>query len=494
MKITQRAGGILMPLASLPGDEGMGCMGSEAYRFVDILADMEIQVWQLLPLNPLGYGNSPYQPFSSYAGDEKYISLELLAKEGLLSGKIDAYENRVDADRIDYEAVSAYKRPYLKKACKAFFKSHAADPDYLSFLSLSWVYPYAVFMALKRKNDLRPWTEWPKEQKDWILDRKYDVSPIEEDIRYELFVQYMFSRQWKALKSYANQKGIAIMGDIPFYVGLDSLDVWSGRDNFLLDEDGRPQFIAGVPPDFFNAEGQRWGNPIYNWEKMEKDGFSFWLSRLAYNAGLYDIIRIDHFRAFDTYWKIPAECETAMVGQWVYAPGKALFDKIYETMPDITIVAEDLGGDLTPGVAELRDGFGLMGMNVANFTLLSDEKPIKHQLMYTGTHDNQTVRGWYEGMDEEEKKRFRAALIGVGRPCEAVSARMVRFVFSSVCELAIVPLADVLGLDDRARLNNPGTIGSPNWEWRLASFGPVLRKTLFMRELVRFTGRNSSRE
>ncbi len=492
VKISKRAGGILMPLASLPGTEGMGCMGAEACRFIDMLADMHIQVWQILPLNPLGYGNSPYQPFSSYAGDEKYISLHRLAEDGLLTGEILPYPEK-EKDRIDYEAVGAYKRPYLLRACEAFYARQGEDPEYKAFSELSWVYPYAVFMALKRKNGMRPWTEWPKEQQDWILDRKYDLSSLEEEIKYEIFVQYIFSGQWKALKRYANQKGIAVMGDIPFYVGLDSLDVWSGREDFLLDEDGRPQFIAGVPPDFFNAEGQRWGNPIYNWDRMEADGFRFWLSRLAYNAGLYDIIRIDHFRAFDTYWKIPASCETAMVGEWVYAPGKALFDKIYETMPDIEIVAEDLGGDLTPGVAELRDGFGLKGMNVANFTLLSDEKPIEHQLIYTGTHDNQTVRGWYEGMDAQEKKRFLAALAGVGRLRENVSARMVRFVFGSVCELAIVPLADVLGLDDRARLNNPGTIGSPNWEWRLADLASVRRKIPFMRELVRASGRDAQK-
>ena len=486
----KKAAGILMPLASLPSREGMGCMGSDAYHFADSLGRMHIRVWQILPLNPLGYGNSPYQPFSSYAGDEKYISLEMLEKDGLLPDGFAPYTETGEPDRIDYEKAGAYKKQYLEKAAQAFYQMHADDPQFRAFCSLSWVYPYAVFMALKRQNGLRPWTDWPQEQKDWILDRKYDLSHLKEQIDYECFVQYVFSLQWKKLKAYANSKGILIMGDIPFYVGLDSLDVWSGRDNFLLNKDGRPDFIAGVPPDFFNALGQRWGNPIYNWEKMEKDGFSFWLSRLAYNAGLYDILRIDHFRAFDTYWKIPASCETAIEGEWIQAPGKALFQKIYEQMPQIRIVAEDLGGDLTPGVHALRDGFGLMGMNVADFTLLSEEEPIEHQLIYTGTHDNQTVRGWFEGMDKEEKARFLDALKDYGSEETLVSEKMVRYVMMSVCELAIVPLADVLDLDDRARLNNPGTIGSPNWEWRLDSYAPLLQKEAFVRALVRESGRD----
>lgn len=477
----RRMAGVLMPVASLPGDEGIGTFGSSAYKFVDILADTGMKVWQILPLNPLGYGNSPYQPFSSYAGDELYIDLGELEKAGYLSGE---RESCPPAGRIDYESAKRTKEPWLRKAYEAFRTRDWYLPSFREFIGEQWVYPYAVFIALKKQNDMRCWNEWPAEQQNWILDGRYDISHLEHEIGYQLFVQYMFKQQWLALKSYANSKGIFIMGDIPFYVGMDSLDVWSSRDDFLLDEQWRPAFVAGVPPDYFSATGQRWGNPVYNWEHLQENNFDFWIKRLEYSSRLYDIIRIDHFRAFDTYWKIKASCDTAIDGEWLEAPGYELFDEVYSRLPDICIVAEDLG-DLRPEVLVLRDHFGLMGMNVVEFSLAESDETREHQLIYTGTHDNQTAEGWYRSLNEGQRAHILRVLRKHYPKREPFANKLVRFVYGSKSKLAIVPAADILGLDDSARLNTPGTLGSPNWEWRLDSFAGLNRKKKWVRELIK---------
>ncbi len=482
-----RMAGVLMPVASLPSEDGVGGFGREAYCFVDCLARMGIKVWQILPLNPLGYGNSPYQPFSSFAGDELYIDLGLLEEAGYLDGRRTSYEDAMP-ERVDYEKARAYKTPYLREAYQAFREKDGASEEFAEFQKMDWVYPYAVFVALKKQNSMRCWNEWPKEQKDWILDKQYDISHLEDEIQYQMFVQFMFLKQWSDLKQYANRKGIRIMGDIPFYVGIDSLDVWSCRENFLLDAEGKPTFIAGVPPDYFSATGQRWGNPIYDWDYLEKNHFVFWINRLAYSSKLYDIIRIDHFRAFDTYWKIPASCETAIDGEWIEAPGYELFDTVFKELPNIQIVAEDLG-DLREEVLTLRDHYRFMGMNVVEFTFLSGEKPKEHQLIYTGTHDNQTLRGWYESLDAKDRRRVRSQLFRHGMPWESVVGKMLRYVYGSAASMAIVPVMDILELDDRARLNAPGTVGSPNWEWRLADLQCLCARERQMRKLVETTGR-----
>lgn len=483
----ERVAGILMPVASLPSKDGVGGFGKEAYGFVDALARMGMKVWQILPLNPLGYGNSPYQPFSSYAGDELYIDLKLLEEQGLLKPDRKIYEDKCPG-KIDYERAREYKSGYLKEAYKAFVEKDGTPEEFLHFKENSWVYFYAVFVALKKQNDMRCWNEWPKEQKDWILDRQYDISHLEEEIGYQIFLQFMFLQQWKALKDYANAKGISIMGDIPFYVGIDSVDVWECRENFLLDAEGKPCFIAGVPPDYFSATGQRWGNPIYNWDYLQENHFDFWIERLAYSSKLYDIIRIDHFRAFDTYWKIPAECETAIGGEWVEAPGYALFDTVFEKLPDIQIVAEDLG-DLREEVLVLRDHYNFIGMNVAQFTILSPEQPKEHQLMYTGTHDNQTIRGWYDALDAKGRRKLRMKLLFCGKPWENIGNKILRYVYCSPAVMAIVPLMDILGLDDSARLNTPGTVGSPNWEWRLKDLDVLHQYEEQMKKLITHAAR-----
>ncbi len=479
-----RTSGILMPVASLPSKYGVGSFGREAYEFTDMLCSAGVGVWQILPLNPLGYGNSPYQPLSSFAGDELYIDLEELYREGLLEELPEGFSPE-EGDRIDYSGAREHKERYLRMAYRRF----TPDGEYEEFLKNAWVRPYGVFVALKTQNGLRSWVEWPREQREWIVDGRYDLSHLEDEIGYRIFAQYEFYRQWMKLKAYANSRGLKIMGDIPFYVGLDSLDVWSGREQFLINGDGVPSVVAGVPPDFFNEDGQRWGNPIYDWERLRENGFKFWIDRLKYSSKLYDILRIDHFRAFDTYWRIPADCPTARVGEWVEAPGYELFDEIYRQMPDINIVAEDLG-DLRPEVLMLRDHYGLMGMNVLEFTLLDPGEPVTdRQLAYTGTHDNQPVRGWYADLTRKEKAAVNRALADFGTPRTAAARKLVRYIMASPAPIAIAPLFDILNLGDRARLNEPGTVGSPNWQWRLESYASVKRRLPELRELLRSTGR-----
>jgi len=487
-KKDQRRAGVLMPVSALPSGEGVGTFGKEAYHFVDILAEMGMSIWQILPLNPLGYGNSPYQPFSSFAGDELYVDLELLEEKGYLVRKRKPYVSKVE-NKVDYDRARKYKEPYLRAAFRSFKKISADKEEFETFRSMDWVRPYAVFISLKKANDMRCWNEWPKEQQDWILNQKYDLSDLEDEIEYQIFLQYMFYVQWNNLKKYANEKGILIMGDIPFYVGIDSLDVWKARKDFLLDKDGRPRFIAGVPPDYFSATGQRWGNPIYNWKHIEQNGFQFWIDRLSYSSKLYDIIRIDHFRAFDTYWKIPSSCETAVKGRWVEAPGYAVFDTVFEKFPDLWIVAEDLG-DLRPQVLTLRDHFDLMGMYIAEFSVLSDVKAVKNQLIYTGTHDNQTVKGWYVDLDNATRAKVDAALKPYGELGESVGSKMLQFMLDSEANMAVIPTADIMELDDAARLNSPGTVGSPNWEWRLDDYTELEERTAWMKEKIRKSGRS----
>ena len=465
--------GILMPVASLPSPHGVGDFGYESYRFIDLVKKTGLNLWQILPLNPVGYGNSPYQPYSSCAGDELYISLSMLVEDGLLDSVPDYKKN---SKRVDYNGVRKFKGKYLWKAFLKF-ASQDKPEDYKEFVSQPWVYEYAVFLTLKKYNNLLCWNEWPLEQRNWIIDRQYDLSHLTEKIEYEMFLQYEFYIQWMKLKAYANENGIQVMGDIPIYVGIDSLDVWANQECFLLGADSKPTFIAGVPPDFFNDLGQRWGNPLYNWDKIKENNFEFWVQRLAYNNKLFDVIRIDHFRAFDTYWKIPASCDTAVGGEWVEAPGYELFDEVFRQIPDIDIVVEDLG-DLRPEVLELRDHYNFKGMRIVQFNFNPDEEEnsnydhVEHLILYTGTHDNQTIKGWYKSQTPQIKKRVRKNLKRFGCTTKSVPWGFVEFTYRQNCYMSILPMQDIIELDDTARLNCPGTLGSPNWEWKMSSLKP----------------------
>lgn len=482
-----REAGILIPLASLPSDYGIGEMGKHSYEFVDLLKQSNIKIWQILPLNPLGFGNSPYQPYSSFAGDEIYISLEQLYKDDYLDEKPETFN--VEVTTLDYAAVREFKQKYLKQA----FLNFKPDNSYEEFASQEWVYLYAVFLTFKKKNNLVCWNKWKDEHKNWIKDRKYDLSEYEADIKYEMFVQYIFYKQWMKLKEYANKNGIKVMGDIPIYVGIDSLDVWSNQENFLLDENGEPIFIAGVPPDYFSKTGQRWGNPIYNWDYMKQNDFKFWKDRFSYNSKLFDIIRIDHFRAFDTYWKIPSECETAIDGEWIEAPGYDLFDTVLDSSLKEKIVVEDLG-DLRPEVHKLRDYYNFKGMKIIQFAFDPSENNNNFEdreqlIVYTGTHDNQTIKGWYDSQSKIVKKEIDLELFSYGYRKGTISHRFIEYALNSIAEIAIIPMQDILDLDDSARLNTPGTVGSPNWEWKLKDFTKFKNNIPFLAKAVKDSGR-----
>ena len=459
--------GILMPVSSLPSYHGIGDFGEDCFLFLDYLEKSGLKMWQILPINPLGYGNSPYQPYSSFAGDEIYINLNMLTPEGLLT-EVPDFQNK--AKRVDYEKVRKFKEVYLKQAFKKFIPSI----DYYEFIEQPWVEQYGIYITLKKKNGMCGWNEWPEIEKNYMNEKRLDISKYKEDIAYEMFIQYIFYRQWMKVKKYANEKGIQIMGDIPFYVGIDSLDVWANKEYFLLDADGKPTFIAGVPPDYFSATGQRWGNPIYDWEKMSETKYKFWIERLSYTQKLFDVIRIDHFRAFDTYWKIPSSCPTAIEGAWFETPGEDFFHTLMKEIPKINIIVEDLG-DLTKGVHKLRDDFGFKGMKVLQFAFdpmetNNDFPDRENMLIYTGTHDNQTITGWYTSQSENLQKATIKQLVSSGYDSGKISWRFISMALFSVADIAIIPMQDFLGLNDTARFNTPGTVGSPNWEWKLADF------------------------
>ena len=468
--------GILMPLSSLPSRTGIGELGEKTCRWLELLGDHGGGIWQLLPMNPVGYGNSPYQPYSSCAGDEIYISLDSLYEEGLLEELPPSFREK--ERKVDYEAVRAFKEPYLREAYGKFQKTE----DYESFAGQEWVKMYGVFRALKMANGGICWNEWPKEDRQWPEKRGELSKAVEEEAQYQIFLQYLFYTQWMRIKKLAADKEIQIMGDVPFYVGIDSVDVWSQKENFLLDEDGRPIFIAGVPPDYFSATGQRWGNPIYDWERLKADGYQFWVDRIGYNSRMFDILRIDHFRAFDTYWKIPASCPTAMEGEWVEAPGYEVIDTLKEKIPGVNLAAEDLG-ELRPEVLKLRDYYHLKGMKILVFAINSDGKyaydelPDKeNMIIYTGTHDNDTLMEWYLGLSTARRRKIRGFLKRQGYKDGSVKDRLLAYTMGSKAQYAIVPMGDILGLGSQGHLNTPGTVGSPNWEWRMPDFERASRE------------------
>lgn len=465
--MNMRQTGILLPLTSIPGEMGVGELGTNAFAWLDILAENQITIWQILPLNPTGYGNSPYQPYSSFAGDEIFISLEELYKEGLLKEVPPQFGK--GSDRVYYEEVRDYKEIYLREA----FQNFEQTEDYTVFAEQEWVQQYSVFRAFKKANGGVCWLEWPDEQKYWPEKQGMDLSSYKEEIEYQKFLQYQFLKQWMAVKTYAAEKQIRIMGDVPFYVGLDSVDVWAGKENFLLGADGKPTFIAGVPPDYFSETGQRWGNPIYDWEYLKKQGFSFWVNRIGYNQKLFDIIRIDHFRAFDTYWKIPVSCPTAVEGNWIEAPGYEVMDTLLTEIPGLSLVAEDLG-DLRPEVLALKEHYHFKGMKIVEFGINADGKyacdtlpDIENVIVYTGTHDNATIKEWYEDLSVAKRRKVRRWLTKLGFKQGSVTERLISYTLSAKAEYAIVPMADFLGEGRNARMNTPGTVGSPNWEWRM---------------------------
>ena len=468
-----RSSGILLHPTSLPGAYGIGDLGSSALRFLDWLAAHGQSIWQVLPLGPTSFGDSPYQTLSAFAGNPNLISLDALAEEGLLQ-KRDLHDvPPFPRERVDYGWIIPYHNRKLALAFRNFAAGARPDlrGDLQAFIddNQTWLHDYALFMALKREHDLRPWHEWEGD----LLRRDQGAltaarTRCQDQIELEIFRQWLFHRQWRALKEYANARGIRLIGDLPIFAAHDSADVWANQAQFFLDEDGKPTVVAGVPPDYFSPTGQRWGNPLYHWDVMAADGYSWWIARIKALLRLVDFIRIDHFRGFEAYWEIPASEETAIKGEWVAGPGADFFGAIAAALGALPIIAEDLGV-ITPGVERLRDAYGLPGMKVLQFAFSEPGNPfLPHNhpvncVVYTGTHDNNTTRGWWEDEIDGGARAFAADYLGheIDDPVWALARLGMR----SAGAAFIMPMQDVLGLGSAARMNTPG-LPAGNWTWR----------------------------
>ena len=493
--IIMRESGILMPVSSLPGPYGIGCFGAEALKFVDFLAAAGQHIWQLLPLSPTGYGDSPYQSCSAFAGNPYFIDLDALKADGLLTAaQLKAEPWGTDPLSVDYGTLYTSRYKVLRAAYAAWREKYAGrfgcahyyPDDYYAFTltNESWLNDYALYMALKTANGMKSWAEWPREY------RLRDAGALaefaagqEEEIGFWKFLQYEFAVQWKKVKDYANEKGIKILGDIPIYVSADSVDAWVGGELFELDAQGGFARVAGCPPDYFSADGQLWGNPLYNWPYHKQTGYAWWVRRVRHALGIYDLLRIDHFRGFDTYWAIPAGSPTARTGKWENGPGMDLFRALEAALGKLPIIAEDLG-DLVPSVRKLLADSTFPGMKVLQFAFGGGDNEylphnhVKNSVVYPGTHDNTTLTDWWVNAAPAKEKANAAAYLHL-TPCkptakevaavrtDAARIALLRAALGSVADRAIIPMADWLGLGAEAHLNTPGKLGG-NWAWRAA--------------------------
>ncbi|WML34896.1 4-alpha-glucanotransferase [Clostridium sp. OS1-26] len=467
-----RSSGILMHIASLPSPYGIGTFGKEAYEFVDFLVEAGQSYWQILPIGPTGAGDSPYQSFSTFAGNPYFIDLDLLKEEGILTK--EEYENvdfGNDPEKVDYEKMFNNKMPILRIAFQNSKGKYKDEIKKFRFENKAWLEDYALYMAVKSEFDLKSWQEWDTDIK---LRKKTDLEHYKEELKnqidYWVFLQYVFFKQWKALKNYANINEIKIIGDIPIYVAEDSADTWANSEVFMLDEEKRPIVVSGCPPDAFSATGQLWGNPIYNWVYLEKTNYKWWIERIKGNINLYDVTRIDHFRGFESFWQIPYGEPTAVNGKWVKGPGIKLFNAVKEVLGEVDIIAEDLGY-LTQEVIDFRDATGYPGMKVLEFAFdtreESDYLPHNYEkncIVYTGTHDNDTVMGWFENTQKSDTD-FAKRYLKLNKK-EGYNWGFIRGALSSVGNLAIAQMQDYLGLGSEARMNIPSTLGG-NWLWRV---------------------------
>lgn len=469
-----RAGGILLPIFSLPSPYGIGSFSQSAYEFIDQLKKAGQKYWQILPLGPTGYGDSPYQSFSAFAGNPYFIDLDSLAEEGLL--KKEEYihcDFGSRPDRVDYQKLYENRFPLLRKACER--SNFYAEPEFLEFReeNREWLEDYSLFMAVKNHFQGKSWISWDDDirmRKPEALE-KYSEECRDEIIFYQ-FLQYKFSVQWKKVKAYANNAGISIIGDIPIYVALDSADSWAHPELFQFDENHMPSRVAGCPPDAFSADGQLWGNPLYDWDYHEKTAYSWWKKRIAHCMKLYDVVRVDHFRGFDEYYSIPYGARTAAAGSWMPGPGMKLFRALKEELGDAQIIAEDLGY-LTESVEALVRDSGYPGMKVIEFAFDSREAGnympynyTKNCVVYTGTHDNQTLQGWFPELSEEDRILAADYLGFDPKDTEQLHWKFIRLALGCVADTAVIAMQDYLGLGPEARMNQPSTLGS-NWCWRL---------------------------
>lgn len=473
MTLFPRSSGILLHPTSLPGPYGIGDLGQNAYRFVDWLVEHGQSIWQVLPLGPTSYGDSPYQTLSAFAGNPNLISFDLLIEDDLLT-EIDLGDvPPFPTDHVDYGWIIGWHDEKLKLAYQRFKGQGSAElnAEFSRWCSDNngWLEDYALFVALKIKNGLRPWTEWPEEEalrdeKALKAAQKNLASAIDE----QRFRQWLFARQWGDLKTYANERGVRLFGDIPIFVAHDSADVWANQGDYYLDEKGHPTVIAGVPPDYFSPTGQRWGNPLYRWDVMSGRGYTWWISRFRTTLKQVDYIRIDHFRGFDAYWEIPATEETAINGTWVPGPGAHFFEKIKEALGDLPIIAEDLGV-ITETVEALRDDFNLPGMKVLQFAWSDPTNPfLPHQhpvnaIVYTGTHDNNTTIGWWENEVDDDARAFIQDYLALA--IDNINWTLIRQAMRSPAHTCVFPMQDILGLGPEGRMNTPGK-ESGNWTWR----------------------------
>ena len=488
-----RESGILMHITSLPGPYGIGTMGKKAYEFVDFLEAAGQSYWQILPLTPTGYGDSPYQSFSACAGNHYLIDLDTLVEEGLLKQEeISGITWETDSERVDFGVMYAQRAKVLRIACGRF----VPDESYETFVKKNavWLEDYAVFMALKESMAGKVWLDWPEalkcHSKEALAQQRQKQK---EAIRLQYFLQYQFDRQWQALRSYANSKGIRIIGDVPIYVPLDSADVWAAPELFQLDSERRPEVVAGCPPDAFTEDGQLWGNPIYDWQKMKEAGYDWWIRRLEAAAGMYDVVRFDHFRGFESYWAVPAGDETARNGKWVKGPGLDFIRAIQKALPDLDFIAEDLGY-MTKEVRQLQLDSGYPGMKVLEFAFDSreDSDYLPHlypedSVCYTGTHDNVTLKQWFDEASAEDVA-YAKTYLGLNEE-EGFIWGMIRGAMGSVSRICVVQMQDYLELGKPARMNFPGTLSMDNWTWRAADGFDSTALANRIRQITKIYGR-----
>lgn len=485
MNSSQRVSGVLLHPTSLPGPEGLGNIGPEAYRWVNFLKNSGTQLWQILPLGPTGYGDSPYQCFSAFAGNAYLVSSEILLDQGLLQES--DLQDRPDfpEEEIEFSTALQWQLALLEAAFRNFKNQGQSEmlAQFEAFRNAeaSWLRDYSLFMALKAEQGGKPWYEWPEELKFRDPQAIAEAAArLAEAMEKQEFDQFLFFSQWERLHAYANRKGVRIVGDMPFVIALDSADVWANPQLFLMDPELNPSFVAGVPPDYFSATGQLWGNPLYNWPAHQEQEFKWWVDRLGATLRLVDLVRLDHFRGFAAAWHVPYGNPTAIEGNWIEGPALALFDTLKYHFPELPVIAEDLGV-ITEDVEALRDGFGLPGMKIIQFGFTGDPEDefLPHHypencFAYTGTHDNNTARGWYESATPREQQ-FCCAYLDC--PTEEVAWAMTKAIWRSAAANVVAPMQDLLNLPETARMNLPGSAAG-NWGWRM-------RKDAVTEELTR---------
>lgn len=472
-----RTAGILFAISSLPSKYGIGCFSKEAYRFVDWLVAAGQEYWQILPMGPTGFGDSPYQSFSTFAGNPYFIDLEALVSEGLLEkNECDSVDFGTDEQQIDYAKLYSGRWGLLRTA---YERSNLLEQeDFHRFLddNSDWIYDYSLFMAAKNHFGGIVWTEWPEDIRNRSEQSlKHYREFLADDIQFQQYIQYLFFKQWHQLRDYANNKGIQIIGDIPIYVALDSLDAWAHPELFQLDENGVPTAVAGCPPDGFTPDGQLWGNPLYDWEYHKQSGFAWWIKRLSFCFDLFDVLRIDHFRGFDEYYSIPYGEKTAVNGHWEKGPGMHLFEAVENAIGKKAVIAEDLGF-VTDSVRQLVVDSGFAGMKLLEFAFdtrdtgsANDYLPHNYNnncVTYTGTHDNETLIGWWQNLDEEIRNNVRGYLCDYYTPDDKIHLPLIALIMRSSAKICIIPIQDYFGLDNQARMNTPSSVGK-NWRWRV---------------------------